>query len=104
MDSINERFANFRAGCDDAPKGTFLAQRDLRDAIGSAVDSLMQKARELGLSPCNCDGAHHVEATIYAWMTEGSLFGVQAEGYGEYGGRLPIESDLRVAQSEPRCT
>ena len=86
----NTRFSNFRACCDDAPKGSFEAERELREAIGRATDELMTKARSLGLKPCNCDGAHNVEATIYEWVTKGSLFGAAAEGYGEHGGRLPI--------------
>lgn len=91
MNAINERFANFRAGCDDAPDWAFAHERALRAAIGSAVDDVMRKAREFGLKPCNCDGAHNVEAAIYAWATEGSLFGVTCEGYGEHGGKLPLD-------------
>jgi len=94
MDNKNKRFANFRACCDDAPSWSFIPERQLRVAIGDAVDGLMQKARELGLKPCNCDGAHNVEATIYEWLTKGSIFGAAAEGYGEHGGaihRPPLE-------------
>jgi hypothetical protein len=84
MDNKNTRFANFRACCDDAPAGEYLAERELRQAIGQVTDELMKKAAELGLKPCNCDGAHNVEATIYEWLTAGTLFGATAEGYGEH--------------------
>jgi hypothetical protein len=85
MDSKNTRFRNFRACCDDAPAGTFRDERELRLAIGDAVDELARRAQALGLKPCNCDGAHNVEATIYEWLTAGSLFGAVAEGCGEHG-------------------
>lgn len=90
MNTLNQRFRNFRACCDDAPAGYFTPERELRNTIGDAVDALAKEAQRLGLKPCNCDGAHNVEATIYAWLTEGTLFGAAAEGYGEHGGRLPV--------------
>lgn len=82
MNDINKRFSNFRAGCDAAPDRMFEAEKTLRDLIGEAVDHISIEARKLGLKPCNSDGAHNVEATIYAWLTKGSDIGASVEGLG----------------------
>lgn len=80
---LNDRFRDFRHACDEAPAGTYEAEKELREAIGDAVDALYSAGRRIaGLNACCSDGAHHVEATIYAWLTKDSSFGATAEGFG----------------------
>lgn len=108
MNDINKRFANLRAGLDTADPRLFRAERELREAIGAAVDSLSQKAQALGLRPCNSDGAHNVEATIWAWLTKehptkGIIgFGATLEGIGEHG--IPAHSQLHPNNIERYLT
>lgn len=72
---INQDFAAFRLAVEEAPPGTYAAETLVRQAIGEAVDGLIETFRELGFPVCNSDGAHNVEATILAW--------VRATGKGE---------------------
>lgn len=83
MKDINERFAQFRTCCDDAPAGTYVDEKELREAIGNAVDKLAREMKRLfGHTPCMSDGAHNVEATIYEWLTKGTTHCATAEGFG----------------------
>lgn len=87
MNELNRRFSYFRDGLDiaDQQPHAFTAAKELRDAIGDAVDTLAALARRRGMKPNNCDGVHNVEATIYEWLTKGSTFGAAVEGLGEFG-------------------
>ncbi len=95
MTDINKRFADFRNGCDAAPDRMFEQEKQMRDAIGAAVDTLAALAREMGLTPCNCDGVHNVEATIYEWLTKNSTFGATIEGFG-FAQDYPRAAEIRA--------
>lgn len=70
MNRLNQDFAAFRNGIEDAPAGTYVAETQVRAAIGEAVDGLIEKFRELGFPVCNSDGAHNVEAVIFDWVRQ----------------------------------
>jgi hypothetical protein len=97
MNDKNQRLANFRNGIDALESGAavpmpgrFYVEKDLRAKIGEAVDSLMKWSRLYGMTPCNCDGVHEVESTIYEWLTKGTTVGATVEGIGRYGLRPEI--------------
>lgn len=81
---LDIRFQHFRDGCELAPDDRFINEKRMRFEIGEAVDKLRARGRTFGLTPCNSDGAHHVEAVIYAWLTKGTTFGASAEGLSKY--------------------
>lgn len=90
MNDRNQRFAYFRHGVDaieSSPDkaGQYQVEQEMRQMIGEAVDALAKFAREHGMNPCNCDGIHNVESTIYAWLTKGTTVGAAVEGFGKYG-------------------
>lgn len=67
---LNRDFAAFRDTLDDVPADTYKTAHAVRDAIGEAVDGLINRFRELGLAVCNSDGAHNVEAVIFDWVRQ----------------------------------
>lgn len=85
MTDIDKRFANFRACCDDAPAGMYEWSREIREIIGRHVDEIRKEVMATGLMPCNSDGAHHVEATVYHWIRSAPFSPHEfaaAEGFG----------------------
>ena len=65
MDTLNKDFASFRYACEEAPEGVFEQAKEIREMIGNLADQFVEQARALGLDVCNCDGIHHVEATMF---------------------------------------
>lgn len=82
---IEQNFAAIRRGLDSVPNHQYRQERELRKAIGVAVDNVMTTARQLGLSPSNWDGAHYVEAVMWEWATKNNSFGfgLSLKGIGE---------------------
>lgn len=70
MNRLNQDLANFRAGCEDAPEGTYIPEKQVHAIIGAAMDEMISKFREMGFPVCNSDGAHAVEATIFDWVRQ----------------------------------
>lgn len=105
MNEMNRRFANFRECCDHAPKGTYEWSKEIREIIGRHVDAIAAEVRATGITPCMCDGAHNVEAAIYAWITKSPDCPMQiyaAEGFGQ--AMDSNERDRVIAQAErDRC-
>ncbi len=77
---------NFRACADEAPAGTYEAQKAIAALIGDTCDNFMSELRALGLRADNCDLIHHVEATLYEYVKQSnpdSPLWPTAEGFGE---------------------
>lgn len=95
MSDINRDFSNLRDGLDKVHPSRFIRERVISDEIGDAVYALAKIARHHGLEPDNCDGVHHVEATIWAWLTKSDpIFGATLIGVGQYG----LSPDSTLAQ------
>lgn len=70
MDRLNNDLAAFRTGCEEAPDGTYVAEKQVAAIIGGAMDDMIAKLREIGFPVCNSDGAHNVEAVILGWVRQ----------------------------------
>jgi hypothetical protein len=67
---VNSDFAAFRNTLEEVPAGTYKDAHAVREAIGEAVDGLINRFRALGFPVCNSDGAHNVEAVIFDWVRQ----------------------------------
>ena len=92
MNRLNNDLAAFRQGCEDAPEGTYVAERQAAAIIGAAMDEMIDKLREIGFPVCNSDGAHNVEATILEW--------VRQSGRGEFDSLIGLGRLDRWARAD----
>ncbi|RBG61917.1 hypothetical protein BRM42_01845 [Xanthomonas oryzae pv. oryzae] len=63
-------FDNFEACTDEAPKGTYILAKQLRQLIGDTADQLIRELRQLGLKADTCDGIRAVEVAIYQYIKD----------------------------------
>lgn len=90
MNQINADLAAFRSGCEDAPDGTYVAEKQVAALVGDALDEMIDKLRALGFPVCTSDGVHNVEAVILGW--------VRSSGAGEFDSLIGLGNLDRFAR------
>jgi hypothetical protein len=81
--AIATAFQHFLVCVDNAPEGTFVDAKEIRETIGDLADRLLMAANEHDLKVCNCDGIFNLEIEVYGCLraqNEDRFLG--AEGYG----------------------
>jgi len=82
--AISTAFQHFLVCVDNAPAGVHEDAKEIRETIGEITDDLIARAKALGLSVCNSDGAFNLEIEIYGYLraqNEERFWG--PEGYGK---------------------